>query len=1340
MLRKRKNKLYKETNDEDCDGERKFDLTEALKTDRFDQAKDRHLNVLSGHEVNLKRFQRDGFDKPILVSKPEGLDLRVPPKSFQVRDVRDSVGPQRTIDVMDVKTQKNIEMSLRDWCKYYESRYRDRLLNVISLEFSHTGLDEMVESPSIVKNLDWVDLVWPKSLKESQTEGTNSIDQMKYPKVQKYCLMSVKGSYTDFHIDFGGTSVWYHILRGRKIFWMVPPTELNLQVFEDWTLSGHQQHVFFGDTVEDCFKVELRAGNTFFIPSGWMHAVYTLEDSLVFGGNFLHSLSIENQLRVSKIEDATKVPVKFRYPFYTELLWYVVQHYVFCLTGKDHLNKIESPSKSSGTYSDSKNNNNNNKSLNEDESTESEYEISDNNGAKGKKQVQPRASAKRHRGKSTKKVAKKKRTEPPTDDESTDIDSANEEHKETSCKPSTTCRMTKNSLTRLQYDVSEAGALGAGDNVSVQTKKSIKDPALLEDKSNSKRKVDNVVTKEQMNRMNLADMMVMEESKLNGWSRGVGGHSIWSNPTADNGKSNWIHITRYEINGLKALIKHLGKLSGAKKNMPTLIRNSRSLLDDCRKMLNEHENDDPELAVSGKPITPELLKTRESDMNELIGQFFKKTESSKSELPSKSESLDQSSSQHPDTSNTQSVCRPKAKVETSIPETGKNERRSSRSDNHSTQASPQKDKGSNSPTKSKVTSSVNHPTSTETIARPQSPPTRPISNNQYKTRNDNDLPLPGSFADLIAATSTEKKIFDINGSDMSSSYYKVQSSKPVSDLNKSLTCNINDLMKPSKSHSTSASSATELMNSISPLPKLSPNKASSGSPDIKKELPGPTPQKRYINPSYKPQSKERLIYASAPYVSPVENKMPSSATSACASTTNTSSSAQQAPPPLPQEPRLSWTQPPQTAQTYPSQISKSSGPISSGFAPTKSISTELSMKDANLLPKIIPIPKVTSNHSSITKSKASVSAPPKSTPSAITTTAATTTSTLSSSITSTSSRAPASTYAIKPSSAKPSINPPKAHSTPSSSNQPSSTIHSNPSRQTSRSTATTNSSVRIGLVSQPPLATTAPSTIAQFTTTPVIRPLFSPTTIATHPILTTAGQNARPILITTAPTRPIQAGALPVVRPLQGLTTPVSASKSSQADNAALLSLATTALSIAPTMINSTAPSQLAAMRGVAFTAAQPQFIMSNPATAAAAFANQSAGLLAGQHLFNPFLPRIPMAQYAVARPGFTSPLAMSTTTAPTAPRPNSQLVFARLPTQPQLPQPPVVSTQQPRFLITPPGYVLAQLRFMAPNLASTVAPPVTTAPPRLTLAAFKPPTSEQQAHPKVAIKTKKGL
>lgn len=62
-------------------------------------------------------------------------------------------------------------------------------------------LSNLVETPKIVRKLSWVENLWPE---ESVFER---------PNVQKYCLMGVKDSYTDFHIDFGGTSVWYHVLR-----------------------------------------------------------------------------------------------------------------------------------------------------------------------------------------------------------------------------------------------------------------------------------------------------------------------------------------------------------------------------------------------------------------------------------------------------------------------------------------------------------------------------------------------------------------------------------------------------------------------------------------------------------------------------------------------------------------------------------------------------------------------------------------------------------------------------------------------------------------------------------------------------------------------------------------------------------------------------------------------------------------------------------------------------------------------------------------------------------------------------------------------------------------------
>lgn len=108
-------------------------------------------------------------------------------------------------------------------------------------------------------------------------------------------------------------------------------------MYENWVLSGKQGDIFLGDKCHDCQRIELKQGNTFIIPSGWLqhfvafthaqrhtcgkqppqycvlhaagwiHAVYTPEDTLVFGGNFLHSFNIPMQLNIYSIEDRTRV-------------------------------------------------------------------------------------------------------------------------------------------------------------------------------------------------------------------------------------------------------------------------------------------------------------------------------------------------------------------------------------------------------------------------------------------------------------------------------------------------------------------------------------------------------------------------------------------------------------------------------------------------------------------------------------------------------------------------------------------------------------------------------------------------------------------------------------------------------------------------------------------------------------------------------------------------------------------------------------------------------------------------------------------------------------------------
>uniref|UniRef100_A0A673IJF7 Histone lysine demethylase PHF8 n=1 Tax=Sinocyclocheilus rhinocerous TaxID=307959 RepID=A0A673IJF7_9TELE len=268
----------------------------------------------TGTQLTVEFLEERSFSVPVLVLRKDGLGMNLPPSSFSVSDVEHYIGADKEIDVIDVNRQSDLKMKLGEFVEYYNSPNRDRVLNVISLEFSDTRLSNLVETPKIVRKLSWVENLWPE---ESVFER---------PNVQKYCLMGVKDSYTDFHIDFGGTSVWYHVLRGEKIFYLIRPTAANLSLFERWSSSSNQNELFFGDQVDMCYKCSLKQGNTLFIPTGWIHAVLTPVDCLAFGGNFLHSLNIDMQLRAYEIEKRLSTAELFRFPNFETVCWYVGKH------------------------------------------------------------------------------------------------------------------------------------------------------------------------------------------------------------------------------------------------------------------------------------------------------------------------------------------------------------------------------------------------------------------------------------------------------------------------------------------------------------------------------------------------------------------------------------------------------------------------------------------------------------------------------------------------------------------------------------------------------------------------------------------------------------------------------------------------------------------------------------------------------------------------------------------------------------------------------------------------------------------------------------------------------
>ncbi|CCD63211.2 JmjC domain-containing histone demethylation protein 1 [Caenorhabditis elegans] len=305
------------------------------------------VHTMDPEALNLEFYDKNGLDNPIhFRCDPKRIGMTLPSPDFSVDDVLELVGGNRMIEVVQVQNQGSVKMSLQEFINFYKTpqEKREVLYNVLSLEFSQTPLEDLVKSPELVRQIDWVGNQWPDALRQRWI-SFNGRDKKFYnphhtfPKVQNYCLMSVANCYTDFHIDFSGTSVWYHVLKGRKVFWLIPPTETNFFIYQEF-IKTVNDNAFFGKSVEKCHVAILEPGDTMLIPSGWIHAVYTPDDSLVFGGNFLHSQSCKTQLRVYQVENKLNITRKFRLPYNEELIFYVIADYVKQWTGREYVRPL----------------------------------------------------------------------------------------------------------------------------------------------------------------------------------------------------------------------------------------------------------------------------------------------------------------------------------------------------------------------------------------------------------------------------------------------------------------------------------------------------------------------------------------------------------------------------------------------------------------------------------------------------------------------------------------------------------------------------------------------------------------------------------------------------------------------------------------------------------------------------------------------------------------------------------------------------------------------------------------------------------------------------------------
>lgn len=289
---------------------------------------DAFLSCFQRWENTTNLMDSDSFNRnfssvqiPLKLLDPENSGMKIPnPKdigtangdfSLTVNDIAQVLGDDYPVDVMDIQTQQNERWNMSQWNEYFtktKPEDRDRIRNVISLEVSHVAKLK-INRPKAVEDNDMINIIW-----ELFGNGDSK------PKVTRYILMSAANSYTDFHLDFAGTSVYYNLISGNKKFILFPPTKHNLRKYADWCSDLNQNIIFLGDLLQDGIAMELKAGDLFMIPSGYIHAVYTPVDSLIIGGNFLTVRDIEMQLQVVTLEKMTKVPKRFTFPKFDQVM------------------------------------------------------------------------------------------------------------------------------------------------------------------------------------------------------------------------------------------------------------------------------------------------------------------------------------------------------------------------------------------------------------------------------------------------------------------------------------------------------------------------------------------------------------------------------------------------------------------------------------------------------------------------------------------------------------------------------------------------------------------------------------------------------------------------------------------------------------------------------------------------------------------------------------------------------------------------------------------------------------------------------------------------------------
>ena len=271
--------------------------------------------IATGSVLNPEFVYDNRFQKPIVIGKPDGLGLNVPNVQSS-KHLEVFLGSNFPVNIHDVLENEERTAKLFEWTDHFDND--DNTLENVSivhqLDITSTKLFKLIKPPKIFKQIDIIDMSWPKS-------DSNEDFLFECPKASLFLSIGDATSFTDFSVGMAGSTTWYYNIVGSKTYYLVPPTDDNLKIFENRGKINNLDRRFFGDVVDACYKLQTRERETIIIPGGWMSASYVNEKSICLVGEIFDIFNVPSQIGCYEMQKRLKSLNTIRFPHFEALVW-----------------------------------------------------------------------------------------------------------------------------------------------------------------------------------------------------------------------------------------------------------------------------------------------------------------------------------------------------------------------------------------------------------------------------------------------------------------------------------------------------------------------------------------------------------------------------------------------------------------------------------------------------------------------------------------------------------------------------------------------------------------------------------------------------------------------------------------------------------------------------------------------------------------------------------------------------------------------------------------------------------------------------------------------------------